>query len=84
MQKGACDFLRRIIGKRVRIPYGPAAVREEPDLERPLRNREGKIRCRNSSQKTCLFVRTYTVTEDGWLRNKPSYGDTGRLIEVPV
>ncbi|MDK2965213.1 MAG: hypothetical protein PWP53_825 [Lacrimispora sp.] len=28
-QKGACEILRRIIGKRVKVPYGPAAVYAE-------------------------------------------------------
>ena len=29
LKKGACEILRRIIGKRVKVPYGPAAVSAE-------------------------------------------------------
>lgn len=38
--KGACEILRRIIGKRVKVPYGPAAVYAEQGSIKSLGNRE--------------------------------------------
>ena len=64
-KKGACGFLRRIIGKRVEFSYGPAAVLEDLYFIMSLGNWEDKnIVIIPKSEDLPFVSNIYIVTSD--------------------